>query len=100
MIALVRWNPYEILGIFPSTEGVEVPDGCEFVIGLAEANTIWQIGDMSLWKKAYGLWLQKKYKEIFIMHNEGGWSSYYYCCDSYEKIVDMNIQYGLNQGYV
>lgn len=99
MIALVKWEPYQIVGIYESVKGMKAPEGHDFVIGLTGSSYIWEL-DKDTWKKVYGLWVQGKYKEIFIMHNEGKWTNYYYCCESYEKIVDTNIQYGLNKGYV
>lgn len=48
-------------------------------------------------KKLYG---QKKYLQIFKIHNGLKLSNVNYCCDSYSRWVDYNIKKGVENGFL
>lgn len=91
---LVRWKPYQILRTLHEGETCEIPEGCDIIktpLSFSDEHIEKWNGNID-WNKVLMLHENKKYFEIFLMHNHGKWTDEHYCCERFEKHVDYNVE--------
>ena len=98
---LVRWKPFQILGVYNEGEKVFVPKGCDLVLSLEniEEQMGWDITRLpeSEYENMISYFEQDRLPEMLELHDKYKLSSHGYCCGKSLDGLKKWIEYGIKE---